>query len=299
MTSGYSVPCTRNLASVDPAPASSKTRMNSSPMALRFCSGSVTPARRSKKRSAARTWMSSMPWWRRNVSTTWSPSPLRMRPVSTNTQVSWAPMALCTSAAATAESTPPDSPQITRPSPTWARIASTAVSTKFSIVQSAGSPRDVVAGSAPGAAGRAGCARPRGGTARRRCAARGSRAPRPGRPAVAAVDDEALRARSVTASKWLIHTVWVWARSPTSSSVGAPSIGSRTVRPYSPAPPRPTVAAELLGDELGAVADAQDGDAEVVDTRVDARARPRRGPTSGPPERMMAARRLGRRSPRR
>ena len=34
--------------------------------------------------------------------------------MSTNTHVSWSPIALCTSAAATAESTPPDSPQITR-----------------------------------------------------------------------------------------------------------------------------------------------------------------------------------------
>ena len=33
--------------------------------------------------------------------------------MSTNTQVSWSPIALCTSAAATAESTPPESPQIT------------------------------------------------------------------------------------------------------------------------------------------------------------------------------------------
>ena len=114
--------------------------MNSSPIALRFCSGSVIPASRSKKRSAARTWISSMPWWRRNVSTTWSPSPLRISPVSTNTQVSWEPIALCTSAAATAESTPPDRPQIARPPPTWARMASTAVSTKFSIVQSEDSP---------------------------------------------------------------------------------------------------------------------------------------------------------------
>ena len=48
-----------------------------------------------------------------------------MRPVSTKTHVSWSPTALCTSAAATAESTPPDSPQITCSSPTWARIAST------------------------------------------------------------------------------------------------------------------------------------------------------------------------------
>ena len=103
-------------------------RMNSSPMALRLSSGSVTPASRSKKRSAARTWMSSMPKLRWNVSTTWSPSSLRIRPVSTNTHVSWWPMALCTSAAATAESTPPDSPQMARPSPTCALTAATSVS---------------------------------------------------------------------------------------------------------------------------------------------------------------------------
>ncbi len=48
--------------------------------------------------------------------------------MSTKTQVSWSPIALWTSAAATAESTPPDSPQITAPSPTWAWMASTACS---------------------------------------------------------------------------------------------------------------------------------------------------------------------------
>ena len=37
-------------------------------------------------------------------------------------------MARCTSAAATAESTPPESPQMARPSPTWARMASIDVS---------------------------------------------------------------------------------------------------------------------------------------------------------------------------
>ena len=43
---------------------------------------------------------------------TCSGSPSRSSPWSTNTQVSWSPMARCTRAAATAESTPPDSPQI-------------------------------------------------------------------------------------------------------------------------------------------------------------------------------------------
>ena len=44
-------------------------------------------------------------------------------------------MARRTSAAATAESTPPDSPQTARPSPTWARMAATEVSTMQSGVQ--------------------------------------------------------------------------------------------------------------------------------------------------------------------
>ena len=71
-----------------PAAASSKMRMNSSPMAFRFSSGSVTPTSFWKKRSAARTWISSMPWVFSKASTTCSPSPARIRPVSTNTQVS-------------------------------------------------------------------------------------------------------------------------------------------------------------------------------------------------------------------
>ena len=45
--------------------------------------------------------------------------------MSTKTQVSWSPTALVTSAAATAESTPPDSAHRTRSLPTWARIAAT------------------------------------------------------------------------------------------------------------------------------------------------------------------------------
>ena len=55
---------------------------------------------------------------------TCSPSFLRIRPWSTNTHVSWSPIARCTSRAATDESTPPESPQITRPVPTCARILS-------------------------------------------------------------------------------------------------------------------------------------------------------------------------------
>ena len=44
-------------------------------------------------------------------------------------------MARCTRAAATAESTPPDSPQIACPSPTWARIRSVCSSMMLPMVQ--------------------------------------------------------------------------------------------------------------------------------------------------------------------
>ena len=79
-----------------------------------------------------------MPWWRWKVLDDLRGLALaRMSPVSTNTQVRRAPIALCTSAAATAESTPPESPQRARPSPTCARIAAVAVSMIDEVVQSA------------------------------------------------------------------------------------------------------------------------------------------------------------------
>ena len=49
-------------------------------------------------------------------------------------------MAWCTSAAATAESTPPESPQMARPAPTCARMASTEVSMMDAIVQVGAQP---------------------------------------------------------------------------------------------------------------------------------------------------------------
>jgi hypothetical protein len=90
------------------ARTSSKTRMNSSPIVLRFVSGSVTPARLREEAVAG------LHVHERHVEV---PSErlldllglaLASQPVSTNTQVSWSPTARCTSSAATAESTPPD-----------------------------------------------------------------------------------------------------------------------------------------------------------------------------------------------
>ena len=141
MTSGYSVPCTRYLAS--PAcsrAACSKTRMNSRPMILRFSSGSVTPARCSRNWSAALTVTRLTSKCSPKASWTCSASPWRSRPWSTKTQVSLSPMARWTSAAATAESTPPDSPHSTSASPTWARIASTDSSITLKAVHDGWAP---------------------------------------------------------------------------------------------------------------------------------------------------------------
>src|SRR5665648_91035 len=109
--------------------------MNSRPMILRLASGSLTPARAERNCSRASTTFSRTPVAATKSFSTCSGSPDRSSPWSTNTQVSWSETARCTRAAATAESTPPDSPQITRASPTWARIAATPSATTLPAVQ--------------------------------------------------------------------------------------------------------------------------------------------------------------------
>ena len=98
-------------------------------MMRRFCSGSVD-AGEPREEALARVHVHE-----RHVEvvagtrvTTCSASFLRSRPWSTNTQVSRSPIARCTISAATDESTPPDSPQIARPSPTCSRISATCSS---------------------------------------------------------------------------------------------------------------------------------------------------------------------------
>ncbi len=139
--------------------------MNSRPMILRFCSGSVTPASAARNTGAASTTFRSTPVAATKSFSTCSASPVRSSPWSTKTQVSWWPMARWTSAAATAESTPPDRPQMAWAEPTRARMRS---------VCSSMTPRMVQVGAQPAAARnrrstacRARCAGPRGGTAPR------------------------------------------------------------------------------------------------------------------------------------
>ena len=78
--------------------------------------------------------------WPRKVLTTRSGSSARSSPLSTKMQVSWSPTAACTSAAATAESTPPESAQITWPLPTCSRVVRIDSSTKLAAVQSPEQP---------------------------------------------------------------------------------------------------------------------------------------------------------------
>ena len=106
--------------------------MNVPPMILRFASGSSCPAsaaRNSSDASTVTTSTSSALPPRVKAASTSSRSCRRSRPLSTNTQVRRSPIARERSAAATLESTPPESPSTTRPSPTWARTLATASST--------------------------------------------------------------------------------------------------------------------------------------------------------------------------
>ena len=98
----------------------------------------VEVARRRHRRGCTLTPMCSA-----NVAITWSPSFQRSRPVSTNTQVSWSPIALCSSAATTEESTPPDRPSITSSVPTCARTRAIWSSMMFAAVHSVRAAADV------------------------------------------------------------------------------------------------------------------------------------------------------------
>ena len=146
--------------------SSSNTSMKSRPMVLRLASGSVDAGERAEEQRRPRRHgragcCSGRGTGRRPP----RPRSARIRPWSTKTQVSWSPIASWISTAATAESTPPDRPQITRPLPTWARIAAIASSRKARHRPVAGCRPAIVAdevGEQP--ARRRACARPRGGT---------------------------------------------------------------------------------------------------------------------------------------
>ncbi len=117
------------------------TSMNSRPMILRLRSGSVTPASFFRKRRDASTNTTFSCSRSAKRLRTCAASSLRSRPLSTNTHVSRAPIARFTMSAATAESTPPESAQITLPfGPTCSLTRSVASSTNERAFQSRRQP---------------------------------------------------------------------------------------------------------------------------------------------------------------
>ena len=125
-------------------------------MILRFSSGSVTPASAPRKRSAASTCTSACRGAAEGRRRTRSASPARSRPLSTKMQVSWSPTARWTSAATTAESTPPESAQMHPPVADLARMPSIACVDEDSGGPVAGAAADVVQEVARSAAAEAG-----------------------------------------------------------------------------------------------------------------------------------------------
>jgi hypothetical protein len=269
ITSGYSVPCTRKRASSMPPLASSKMRMNSSPMALRLSSGSVTPASLSKKRSAARTWISSMPWWRSEGLDHLVAFVLAHQAgVDEHAGELVADRLVHQGGGdrgvhATGQGA--DDPAVTD---LGADLAATWVSMKLAIVHAGGCSRRRRRGSARAQPGRAGCGPPRGGTARRGCVGRGSRWPPPGIGGGCRGDGEPLGGRHDGVEVAHPHRlVGREASAEQHTPNGSDDVSS--VRPYSPTA-GVDGAAELLGHQLGAVTDAEDRDAQVVHPGVDA-----------------------------
>ncbi len=115
----------------------SNARMKSSPIIFLLASGSETPSSLDMNSSCAlTTWKFLKPRWSMKSFSTSSASFLRIRPWSTNTQWSLSPIASCIKAAATDESTPPDSPMMTFSQPTSFFNPETAFSMKSPITQS-------------------------------------------------------------------------------------------------------------------------------------------------------------------
>ena len=84
-------------------------------------------------------------------------------------------------------------------------------------------------------------------------------------------------AESTMASKWLIHTSNSGGTLPNRTDGAGPwDVRVSAVRPYSPRPVLLTSPAELAGDELGAVADAEHRHPDVVDGGIEHAVHPRR-----------------------
>ena len=113
-------------------------------MNLRLASGSVTPARPVEEQClGVHMDQRDVVAVAEQASRPAPPRSARIRPWSTNTQVSCSPIASWISTAATALSTPPDRPQITLPVPTCSRMSAILASRKARHRPVAGAAADV------------------------------------------------------------------------------------------------------------------------------------------------------------
>ena len=274
------MPCTRKRAPSSPPPRQlggllleHADELGADRLALGLGLGDALRAC-SRKRSSASTATSGTLKVSRKVLITCSPSSLRIRPWSTNTHVSWSPTARCTSSAATEESTPPERPQMTLPSPTCSRMRAICSSTIEAADQVRLAAADLGRGSGSGSPGRRGCGRPRGGTGCRRSprsrsstAATGeaveeASAVKPGRRA-------RRRCRGGTSSR----SARAAARASSTPRLARPC---RSERPNSPTSACSTRPPSVVHEQLHAVADAQHRDAQLEQPARRARgARPR------------------------
>ncbi len=104
-------------------------RMNFSPMILRFCSGSVTPLQRADElRAGIHRDQFGVHLLAEGGHNLLAARPAAADPYPRKRATSWSPIALCTSAAATDESTPPLTAASTRSLPTCFRMRPTASS---------------------------------------------------------------------------------------------------------------------------------------------------------------------------
>ena len=198
-------------------------------------------------------------------------------------QVSCGPIARCTSAAATAESTPPLSAQITRLGADLRAHRGDLLVDDRAHRPRRRAPRQVVHEPLAAPPGRTACGPPRGGTARPRSAATGSSSAATGASGVL-TPSATKPARRLGDGVEVAHPHVLLVGHDSSSSVDAEpamrvSCGPAVLAAHAAA----DGAAELLGDQLRAVADAEDRDAELVDRRVERSARPRRARSSARP----------------
>mmetsp|Transcript_988 Transcript_988/g.2570 ORF Transcript_988/g.2570 Transcript_988/m.2570 type:complete len:228 (-) Transcript_988:267-950(-) len=108
--------------------------MNKAPISLRFFSGSVTPLSCASIFAEASTQCTGRCSSSVNIFITRSCSLYRSSPLSTNTQCRRSPKALCTSTAATVESTPPERAQMAcSVGPTCCLMAASCSSSTFSM----------------------------------------------------------------------------------------------------------------------------------------------------------------------